>query len=420
MEKFCLLLILSLSGLRSFSQQDYFMYIQAEERQPFYAVINTKVYSSSESGYMIIPKLHDSNYQIMIGFAKNAFPEQRFEVTVNKKDLGFQLKHFDDKGWGLFNLQTLAVIMNSGQEQKTTESITGTKKTDAFSTLLANVVNDSAILYISATQKMPEPEKQQPLQVVTQNESEKTDTQVVAVSTPLTGHLELKEKKDTIEIPAEAKKSATDNKNISITTPEPASNTNNNVINNSVKAEKAFVSKLEERKTNDTYYATYLEQYNFVTDTIRISIPFNDVSVLTPSGKEETVTRQPAANETVVSPSVPSNNNTVDTRRPSVSIVNSDCKNFASENDVDKLRVRLLNDNTIEDKIKSTRRFFKNRCMTVKQVKALSELFPTDETKLLFFETSYPFVSDSGNIYILEDMLQNNNYKTRFKDMITQ
>ncbi len=412
MEKFCLLFILSLSGLKSFCQQDYFMYIQAEERQPFYAVINTKVYSSSESGYMIIPKLHDSNYNIMIGFAKNAFPEQRFELTINKKDLGFQLKYFKEKGWGLFNLQTMAVIMNTGQEQKTAEAITGTRKTDAFSALLANVVNDSAILYTTATAKMPETEKQQPSAVLKQNEVEKTDTQTVAVSTPPAVQPELTETENTIAIPAESK---------STTSPalKPVINTDNpKAAGNVANAEKAFVSKLEERKTNEAYYATYLEQYNFVTDTIRISIPFNDISVLAPSGKEENVTI-PAAAEAVVSPSLPGSNNTADTKKPSISIVNSDCKNFASENDVDKLRVRLLNDNTIEDKIKSTRRFLKSRCMTVKQVKALSELFPTDETKLLFFETSYPYVSDSGNIYMLEDMLQNNTYKTRFKEMIT-
>lgn len=418
MEKFCIIILLLITGLRSFSQQDYFIYIQADERQPFYAVINTKVYSSSESGYMIIPKLSDNNYRIMIGFAKNAFPEQRFDIIISKKDLGFQLKHFNEKGWGLFNLQTMSVTMNKGQEQKTTEGITGTKKTDAFSALLANVVNDSAILYTSVAPKLPEPEKQQPLQVVKQNESENLDTQTVAVSTQLNVQPELKEIKDTVKIPAESEKVVTDNN--SIPTPEPAIDMDNIKAVKNAKAEKAFVSKLEERKTNDAYHATYLEQYNFVTDTIRISIPFNDISVLTPSGKEETVTRQPTVNEAVVSPSLPGNNNTADTRRPSVSIVNSDCKNFASENEVDKFRVRLLNDNTIEDKIKSTRRFFKNRCMTVKQVKALSELFPTDETKLLFFETSYPFVSDSGNIYMLEEMLQNNTYKVRFKDMITQ
>lgn len=420
MEKFYLLLILSFSGLRSFSQPEYFMYIQAEERLPFYAVINTKVYSSSESGYMIIPKLHDSNYLITIGFAKNAYPEQRFEVTVNKKDHGFQLKHFNEKGWGLFNLQTMAITMNTGQDQKTTEAITGTKKTDAFSALLANVVNDSAILYTTVSPKIPESEKQQPLEVVKQNEPEKTETQTVVISTPSTGQSELKETKDTVAVPAESEVTVTVKKNISSPAYETAVNRDNiKAAGNIVNAEKAFVSKLEERKTNDAYHATYLEQYNFVTDTIRISIPFNDISVLAPSGKEENVTT-PAVNEAVVSPSVTGNNNTADTKKLSVSIVNSDCKNFASENDVDKLRVRLLNDNNIEDKIKSTRRFFKNRCITVKQVKALSELFPTDETKLLFFETSYPFVSDSGNVHMLEDILQNNTYKTRFKDMITQ
>lgn len=397
------------------------MYIQAEERQPFYAIINTKVYSSSESGYMIIPKLHESNYQIVIGFAKNAFPEQRFEVTVNKKDLGFQLKHFNDKGWGLFNLQTMAVIMNSGQEQKTAESITGTKKTDAFSALLANVVNDSAILYTSSRPKTAEPEKPQSASVVKQDPSKNNDTQTVASSTPLTEQPEIEKERDTVTVQVESEKTVTANKNISNPTPDPATNTNSNkALSNTAKVEKAFVSRLEERKTDDMYYATYLEQYNFVTDTIRISIPLNETPGVSSGSKEETVTSQPAVRETVISPSVSNNKDTVNIRKPSISLVNSDCKDFASENDVDKLRVRLLNDNTIEDKIKSTRRFFKSRCMTVKQVRALSELFPTDETKLLFFETSYPFVSDSGNIYLLEDMFQNNTYKTRFKDMIAQ
>lgn len=77
---------------------------------------------------MIIPKLVDDTYEIIIGFAKNTFAEQRFSLAVNKKDKGFQLKNFGEKGWGLINLQTTAVIMNSGTIQKTTTEFTGIKK----------------------------------------------------------------------------------------------------------------------------------------------------------------------------------------------------------------------------------------------------------------------------------------------------
>ncbi len=55
----------------------------------------------------------DSPGTLTIGFAKSVSPEQQFNIPVNNKDAGYILKDFDEKGWGLFNLQTQAVVMNS-------------------------------------------------------------------------------------------------------------------------------------------------------------------------------------------------------------------------------------------------------------------------------------------------------------------
>ena len=94
-----------------YSQEKHFIFIQSENSQPFYVSLNGKLFSSTASGYVIIPKLVEGDYKFTIGFAQNAFPEQSFQCTINKKDLGFNLKNFAEKGWGLFNLQTLEVLM---------------------------------------------------------------------------------------------------------------------------------------------------------------------------------------------------------------------------------------------------------------------------------------------------------------------
>ena len=52
-----------LGSATAFSQQDFFVYLQADNHQLFYVRLNNKVYSSTESGYLIIPKLADSSYR---------------------------------------------------------------------------------------------------------------------------------------------------------------------------------------------------------------------------------------------------------------------------------------------------------------------------------------------------------------------
>ncbi|MDQ6815649.1 MAG: hypothetical protein M3040_18110, partial [Bacteroidota bacterium] len=95
------------------AQEKHFIFIQSDAKQPFYISLNSKLYSSTASGYLIIPKLTDGNYSLTVGFAQNAYPEQTFNLAVQNKDLGFDLKNFNEKGWGLFNLQTLDITMAS-------------------------------------------------------------------------------------------------------------------------------------------------------------------------------------------------------------------------------------------------------------------------------------------------------------------
>ncbi len=145
-----LLLTVSLNA-----QQNHYIYIQTENKQPFYVKLDSKVFSSSASGYVIIPKLQDGSYVFGIGFPKNEWAEQVVTVKIDKKDEGYVLKNFGDKGWGLFNIQTMNVIMASAKG--TQAAVSKPVSNDGFSNTLSNVVNDPGILQKEATKEETTP-----------------------------------------------------------------------------------------------------------------------------------------------------------------------------------------------------------------------------------------------------------------------
>ena len=98
------------------AQREYFVYLQTDNQKPFYVILNKKNYSSSAVGYLILSKLTDGVYPVKIGFAGDG-KALDFDIVVKTGDQGFLIKDFDEKGWGLFNMQTLAV-QNAGAEKK--------------------------------------------------------------------------------------------------------------------------------------------------------------------------------------------------------------------------------------------------------------------------------------------------------------
>ena len=128
----------------STAQINHFIYLQTENKQPFYVKFNKKIISSSASGFMIIPKLQPGNYELAIGFPKSEWGEQHFTGSVKNEDVGYLVKNFGEKGWGLFNIQSLQVVM--AEQKNPNATIVKVDKTDEFSNLLSNVVNDPTIL----------------------------------------------------------------------------------------------------------------------------------------------------------------------------------------------------------------------------------------------------------------------------------
>jgi hypothetical protein len=354
MQKTVLLIAFYFFTIVAFAQQKNFVYIESENGQPFYVKLNDKVHSSSQGGYIVLSELAENNYDIRIGFPKNSFLEQRFAIVLNKKDQGFQLKNFGEKGWGLFNLQTLAITMNSNIQPTDDNQV---KKTDGFSVLLSKVVNDPSIL---VNTPKPAPEKVEAKPVVTEVVKEEVKTVIPEMA------------KEEVKVPA--------------------------AVN---------IQKLFDRRFEKVYEASYLDKSNGVNDTINISYPINEDI----TAKVDTIIKTKKS-DTIKTATI------IIKEAQAAKPVNSDCKLFAEDQDVDKLRVKLMNEKTIDERLVVARKHFKIKCFTVKQIKALTELFASDEDKYRLFDTAYPFISDTENFSSLEENLKEEYYKNRFKAMI--
>ncbi|WP_431211410.1 hypothetical protein ACQ86N_37015 [Puia sp. P3] len=104
MSKFGLVVVLMLmAGVGR--AQGYFVFIEADNNQPFYVRVGEQVYPSSAAGHLILAQLKDSTYIITIGLPGQSALERRYAVAIRRRDLEFRLKDLGDRGWGLYDEQ---------------------------------------------------------------------------------------------------------------------------------------------------------------------------------------------------------------------------------------------------------------------------------------------------------------------------
>jgi hypothetical protein len=393
--------------------QTYFVLIRADNSQPFYVHIGGKAFSSSGQGHLIIPQLKDSSYSITVGFPKKLFPEQQFSFTITKKDLEFQLKNLGEKGWALFNPQTLELKMPLRTDTADAKlHPDGVRKDDAFSRLMAGVVSDTAVMYNTYALEEPRKDSQKLLP--------KADTLAAAavrtgVAPQATAQPAKKDSSDmaTIMPPSPAQPFRGDSSanpagtnSSSISTP-PSLNISGMKKDSAVVRNKtASVEKLSEQRTGTAMKLVYTDHVaGGQADTILIIIPVDP-----PPPPAQVAGIQPTPAEV----SKGGTDLTQKSKGTKPVVVNSDCRNFAGDYDVDKLRLKMLDVPKDEDKLVVAKKIFRTKCFSTRQIRALSEVFTSDVAKFRFFETAYPFVSDDNYLELsslLADPLLNGKFK---------
>ena len=92
------------------AQQTNFIHIQSESNQPFGVQLNGFTYSSSASGYLVIPQVAAGEHNLIVGFPQNLYPEYSFQCTISDKPRGFSLKLGVDNSWSLFDMVNFTVL----------------------------------------------------------------------------------------------------------------------------------------------------------------------------------------------------------------------------------------------------------------------------------------------------------------------
>lgn len=412
-----------------------------------------------------MPKLKDGSYNLTIGFPKSEWPEQNMVCIIEGNDMGYLFKNFGDKGWGLFNLQSLEVLMAANKEK--TESVEVVNKTDAFSNMLSSVVNDSTI---RQTETAKEEVKVVPVKEVEKApmlEGSIKEVPGVAIESPKE-ELKLIKTRDENKNPVVAKEI------------EQAAKAQGEVV--AINEPKSAITRSMFNKNVDGIQMIYVDDINGSKDTIRIFIPVEknletgaeDKSANIEKPTEKLITQEPIIKqeektkeakfleielpnpnqkpiEKKLTESRPVQNNVaekatvenmltentvaevkeinrVESKAPAekpveqigqkARMINSDCKNFAIEDDFLKLRKKMVTKDIDDGMILIAKKVFKIKCFTVEQVKNLSVLFLKDSGKYAFFDMAYPFVADSDNFHILQNQLTETYFINRFQVML--
>ena len=476
LKRIFVILLMFVSALSVKAQQIHFVYLQTENGQSFYVRLNNKVLSSSPAGYIILPELKEGDYHLIVGFPKNEFPEEDFQIAIQKKNEGFLLKNFGEKGWGLFNMQSLALLPGTAANIATASVKI---QDDPFSKMLANVVKDSSLL-----------QNNEPVKAIIDTPLQKNEKVIVLKDTSLQNNEPVK---PIIDKPLQKNETAIDIKDTSlqknemaisipvIKNPEPVaaavvappitrllsaidkegmqmvyldrSDNKNDTIRVFIPGEKIQNPKaenpnavVENNKSNtnsgaDTSQLTITptivkiesDTITLVNDTIRVykervqkkdTIVDKKASELEPDKLKTQVTQgePPKDAKSVEKQPVLKNENKngiiVLPKVVTSSKVNSDCKEFATDEDFLKLRKKMAAENNNDDMIRIAKKVFRTRCFSTEQIKNLSFLFLNDEGKYMFFDTAYPFASDSDQYYLLVSQLMDGYYINRFKAMI--
>ena len=435
---FKLFLYLVLASVSLKAQKVYFIYLQTDNQQPFYARMGEKIYNSTSSGYLILSNLRDSNYSVSIGMQGTQVPDQPYSLTVNKKDQGFLIKNFADKGWGLFNLTTMATIMPVAKPVNTGQTVKTEKREDnAFTNLLAKAADDSTIKEKPIIEKTVDKstettalnnEKKEEVKsnAVDIDPAKQGDARKGLIAAPIV--INEKPKADSPVVKEQVQEStnaaqmkedsilAAKNKEAELLKQEELRKQDSiekSKTQTIAEAEfKRSVVKLRsESSTTSVIGLVFLDIISDqITDTIRLLIP-PDIKKTAPvqSGQEEKKFLDIPAADSVV--------NDVIAKGP---VKNNNCKAVAIEDDFYKLRKRMAGQKDDDDMISEAKKTFKTKCFSTIQIRNLSTLFLTDESKYKFFDAAYQYVSDLESFSTLQSTLKEEYYINRFKAMLRQ
>ena len=373
-------LMLTASALKS--QQTHFIYIQSEDKQPFYIRFKEKIISSSESGYLIAPKLEQGQLNFTLGFPKNAWPSSSYSLEIESKDLGFQLKKIDTLTWALYNIQT-SDLLSPVEVNKVSTQIIETS-TDEFTNILAEVSNTPSVKQkkinpeINSTILAPSIDsssiaKDNSILIKNNITNDSNAAEIIGVRVPVQSKpvlvKEKKEKKSKVRL-------------------EPSN----------VKQDFSFLDSTGRS-------LTYTIKDGDKEDHVVVFISYEKPLVFP---KEEPDSLIPVAVDAIIAP---------DAIQTEVKQVIR-CSANAEEKDFIKLRRKMTQEDNEEKMIEVAEKSFKDKCYSTDQIRYLAVLFINEDNRLAFIRMSVNYISDLSLFGTLQQLFNTEKNINSFKGII--
>ncbi len=418
------------------AQHNHYLYIQSEPPQPFYLKMGSGVLNSNAGGFLILPKLQDTSISFIIGFAGNQFPPYKFTIPTMKKDKGFSLKNFGEKGWGLFDLQTLEILMGekTGGENSIKVKYQPPITQDAFTVILAAVIDDPGLtsthlvgkedLMVAAV--VPTVQKNVEL-----NTGESISKSRKNINSPVEEGRKSVAEAGKSNAVKESPKIIEDKK---AAVPEKKSfAANKKQVSKIIIQPTAAVKKISQEIVADGLLIVYSDPFtNGKPDTVNILIPAFKEPIVVAQLERVTEIKEPfidsvnqpseitSLSAEKITPESKLSESTAglpDTNTPT-SITRKDCRKVATDKDLAALKRRILTIREESDMVAAATKEFKQKCYSTDQIKSISFVFLTDEGKYKLMDAAYPFVYDPATFSGLESLLNDSYYINRFKALL--
>lgn len=465
---FCCLLVGS--GLAA-QDASYFVYIQHEKQLPFYVKLEGKMLSSSVKGYVILPKLPQGKVPVTIGFPRSEAPEQSYVLRLTgQRDYGFLLKNTGDKEYALYDLQTFATLKSGGgaplQENVTVTRITSEGSSAAEKELMNNVQKDietalakkpdtvvpkkrgsfaealDKVVTDDRPDDMPlEAPKPKPVVVVAAPIVEETAPAEVQLVKKPKGKKNRKEREALSEeeqdllssVMEDEKKAAADE----AVAAAPA--TDSTIVE---EAPPVVVKKEPKPKKKKDAEPEFINFDNTTpaaapvaekaAQVIEEAVPEKDVSAkdareakrLKRKAEREAADRAAFVKDSIANVEFNSNASVEpaasveEKKKPAIKMVNSDCEKILEVDAFRKLLRTMNSKKSDDDMLDAFRKGTRSVCISTEQIRALTQLISTEESRYQLLDAAYARTYDTQNFSTLADLLKEDYYKGRFKAMI--
>ncbi|MFT4092722.1 MAG: DUF4476 domain-containing protein [Niabella sp.] len=395
-------------------QSKYFVYLQTEPAQPFYIKINGQKIIANASGYLILPQLKDGDYKLVVGFPENKAAEQVFNFKIDSKDKGYLIKDYGADGWGLFDLQSMAVqkaIAGGNTEtaaakapppraEEKKEPVAAEGVTD-FTKVLSQAANDPSLL----EKPKEQPVEEAPAAAVNNNQ------QLVINQQP---QKQVQQQQAPPQQETVAQQPSSDNNVISSAQTGGGVSLVYDDRNESGQVDPITIFIPEPKKKQKTETPP-IEQKNEVIN--EQEAPDN-----TNRQKDSEKAQAESGFKVTEKAPIPQHDEEENKKKIKNAVVQSsgDCKSVANDDDFLNLRRTMAGKSNDDDMIAEAQKAFKSKCYSTAQIKYLSSMFLSNAGKYNFYQAAYQHVSDKENFASLGSEIKDTFYQDKFNTLIGQ